>query len=194
MPFNGRCNRGFVCSGLPKCVFTIDNDLADDGCANATERITNDVYIQGSPKTRDILGLDNGYVWGQSDYQAYPFEQNRLTNCKVRYRVFREMMADYPHNQLGGISFMWLLQAIYAMRALRAQAANIVLPTLVFQAEQEHIVDNQKVTQFVKSLPAATFVTVAKAQHELLFEKDEVRESVVRQIFDFLNTSSVSKH
>jgi lysophospholipase len=136
-------------------------------------------------KFRGMFGLPDKYFWGQGNYEAHPFDENVLTNSKVRYRVFREMMENYPQNQLGGISLCWLLQSIYGMRKARANAPSILLPTLVFKAEQEQIVDNHKIEQFVKELPQATLISVPNAQHELLFEQDKVRAPVITTILDF---------
>ena len=98
-------------------------------------------------------------------------------------------MNDYPQNQLGGISSEWLLQAIVGMSLLRARAHKITLPTLVFQAAQDQIVDNEKMTQFAENLPHAELIIVPNAQHELLFEQDEPRTRVITRILDFLSVN-----
>ena len=141
---------------------------------------------------RELFGLCDTYLWGQGNYLAHPFAKNQLTNCEVRYRVFREMMTSYPQNQLGGISVTWLIQAIAAMVKLRLGAADMSLPILVFQAEQEQIVDNHKMNQFVEKLPNCEFIKVANAKHELLFEKDSVRVAVVTKILEFLSDTNFS--
>lgn len=135
---------------------------------------------------RRLVRLPASYFFGQGNYSPYPFDKNRLTNSEVRYRVFREMMVDYPQNQLGGISFDWLVQAIIGMRKARQNAALILIPTLVFQAQQEQIVDNAKMNEFVEDLPNATLLRVADAQHELLFEQDLARTLVLKEILDFI--------
>jgi lysophospholipase len=136
------------------------------------------------------LKLPARYFWGQANYQSYPFHNNSITNSETRYRVYREMMANYPQNQLGGISPQWLLQAINGMSLAMARANKITLPTLVFQAAEDRIVDNEKITQFVKELPHAELIIVPNAKHELLFEKNEPRTLVVTKILDFLSLSS----
>lgn len=137
-------------------------------------------------KLRALFRLPAVYFWGQGDYQADPFEGNQLTNSEIRYKVFKEMMASYPQNQLGGISFDWLLQALLAMRLARAGAKAIMLPTLVLQAEQEQIVDNTRMKKFADDLPNGKFVIVPNAQHELLFERNEARTLALTNILDFL--------
>lgn len=138
-------------------------------------------------KLRALLKLPTVYFWGQGDYQAGPFNNNLLTNSEVRYKVFREMMVSYPQNQLGGISFEWLLQAIIGMRLARARAKSILLPTLVLQAQQEQIVDNKVMKQFASDVPNAQLLIVPNAQHELLFEQDEARTITLTKILDFLS-------
>jgi lysophospholipase len=141
-------------------------------------------------KLRRTLGLPSAYLWGQVDYLVTPFDENRLTNSTIRYRVFREMMANYSQNQLGGVSFNWLLQSIYGMRDARTNASNIAVPILVFQADQEYIVDNKKIAEFAEAVSQCTVVKVQNAQHELLFEQDEARTLVVTKILDFVDTSN----
>lgn len=138
---------------------------------------------------RKLCGLPVRYFWGQGNYEAYPFDKNRLTNCEARYRVYREMMADYPQNQLGGISFDWLHQAIQGMRQARANGHIIAIPVLVFEAEQEQIVDNKEIGQFVNTLPNGQLIIVRGAKHELLFEQDSVRTPVLDAILTFLAQS-----
>jgi lysophospholipase len=136
---------------------------------------------------RTFLRRPAMYLWGQDDYQASPFKGNQLTNSDIRYRVFREMMDSFPQNQLGGISFEWLLQAIIAMRKARAGAKMMILPILVLQAEQDQIVDNTIIKNFANDLPNAKLVMVANAQHELLFEQNEARSLALTTILDFLS-------
>jgi len=138
---------------------------------------------------RKLLGLPIAYFWGQGNYQAYPFHTNRLTNSEVRYAHFRKIMAQFPQNQLGGISFEWLYTAIVAMQAARKYAPKLLMPILVLQAEQEQIVDNQKMSDTVSKIPQAKLLRIPQAQHEILFEKDEARQQALRAILDFLESS-----
>ncbi len=147
------------------------------------------IIVAWAVKLRKFFGVSAGYVWGQGDYQAYPFAGNRLTNSEIRYRVFREVMANYPDDQLGGISFDWLLQAIIAMQELRAQAKNILLPCLILQAQREQVVDNKLMHQVAQIIPDCEFVKVANAQHEILFEEDPARTFAMTKILDFLKAN-----
>jgi lysophospholipase len=135
---------------------------------------------------RSFFNLPVKYFFGQANYKAYPFKINRLTNSEARYRIFCEMMAQYPQNQLGGISFEWFLEAIKAMREVRKNAASLLLPTLVLLAEEEKIVDNDKAQAFLKKVPNGRVITVPNAQHELLFEQDEARELAINEMLDFI--------
>ena len=135
--------------------------------------------------SRRILGFPIRYFWGQGDYQAYPFHTNRLTNSEARYDIFRQVMAQYQTTQLGGISFEWLYQAILAMQKVRASLSTILIPVLVLQAEQEKIVDNQRMSQAIKSIANVEFHLIEKAQHEILFENDLAKHTALTLILDF---------
>lgn len=148
--------------------------------------------VNGIVKTvsawRRLMGYSIHYFWGQIDYQAFPFSTNRLTNSEARYDVFRQVMAKYPENQLGGISFEWLKQAIQGMQEVRRLAPTHTLSSLILQAEQEQIISNKRLQATAALMPNAQTVLIEKAQHEILFEQDAARERAMHKILDFYNS------
>lgn len=136
---------------------------------------------------RRAFNLPERYFLGQGDYQAYPFYKNRLTSCEKRYEVFRKVMAQDPSVQLGGIGFTWIAQAIIAMRAIRRKSHAMLLPILVFKAQADKIVDNDKIEALANDIPTARMITVPDAEHEILFETDEIRTPVIQSILTFFD-------
>ncbi len=126
------------------------------------------------------------YFLGQSDYQNIAFYKNRLTSSKIRYEIFRHMLGEQPQNQLGGISVEWLIQAVQCMRFVRSNAHQIMQDILILQAENEQIVDNNKINETIERFPNAKLVSVPNAQHEILFEQDAIRGFALTQILNFL--------
>lgn len=135
---------------------------------------------------RKILRLPIVYFWGQGKYVDLPFEANTLTNCPIRYKAFRAAMTRYADNQLGGMSFEWFKQAIIAMRAIRLRAPDIKTDTLILKAGEEKIVDNACMLAVAQSMTNAQLLEVNKAQHEILFEKDNARKTALTHIYDFI--------
>ncbi|MDT0595511.1 alpha/beta fold hydrolase [Glaciecola petra] len=135
---------------------------------------------------RQILRMPIVYFWGQGKYIDLPFEANTLTNCPIRYKAFRETMTTHADNQLGGMSFEWFKQAIIAMREIRKQASSINTHTLILQAEEEQIVDNNNMSDVAKAMNKSQLTIIQKSQHEIFFEKDEARKVALSHIYDFI--------
>lgn len=138
--------------------------------------------------TRKCLGKKPNYFLGQGDYQANKFENNNLTNSKIRYNAFVQLMADYPENRLGGISYEWLQQAIICMQTIRQNMPSVSIPSLILMAEQDQIVDNNRIKDASVAQQNAKLIVVENAQHEILFEQDEARKFAWQNIFAFLES------
>lgn len=135
---------------------------------------------------RKILRMPIVYFWGQGKYIDLPFEANKLTNCPIRYKAFRETMTTHADNQLGGMSFEWFKQAIVAMREIRKRASLIEANTLILQAEEEQIVDNKNMLDVAQALQKSQLITIKTAQHEIFFEKDDARKIALTRIYEFI--------
>ncbi len=129
------------------------------------------------------------YFLGQGDYQAFPFEINRLTHCEQRYKAFKQLYAEHTELQLGGVSFEWLYQAIVFMRKLRANMHLITVPVCIFTAENEQIVDNKKIKSSIRAIPNYSHHEVKNANHEILFELDLARNQAMTIVLDFLSSN-----
>lgn len=136
---------------------------------------------------RRLLKLPITYFWGQSDYRAIAFYKNRLTHSEIRYRAFRAVMAAYPENQMGGISFEWLQKALKAMQKVRANAQSMLIPTMLLIADDDQIVDNRYLRAVAAKLPNALTVSIPNARHEVLFEQDAARGQALKQIYGFFD-------
>jgi lysophospholipase len=127
-------------------------------------------------------------VWygpGQGPYQAKPFENNDLTTCQERYVWFRQLYAQYPQYQIGGVSWTWLACALRACRQLLH--GNIPkIPMLLLQAEQERVVDNQAQNRLWQHWQTGNKVVISQAEHELLCGQDWQRQQVYAAINEFL--------
>jgi lysophospholipase len=135
---------------------------------------------------RRLFRLPITYLWGQSDYRAIAFYKNRLTHSEIRYRAFRAVMAQYPENQMGGISFEWLSKALKAVSRVRKNAKSVLLPCLIIIAEDEQIVDNRLLRKTAKLMPNTSLIDVPNARHEVFFEQDAARSFALSKIYEFL--------
>ena len=134
------------------------------------------------------------YFVGQSNYKAKPFESNELTHSQTRYQQFIELYKSMPEIQLGGVTNHWLSEAIKAKENIFEQINQLRAPLLVLQAGMDTIVDNNAQNEFCQS--AAKFcpingpIVFAKAKHELLFEKDNIRTEAITQIKNFFHSTT----
>lgn len=146
--------------------------------------------LNASMRKYSRLGKNFGYFYGQADYAAVPFSQNKLTQSPIRYQVFRKLYTETPSLQLGGVTFNWLKAALSAMDDIEQRIGNLDLPCLVLSAGADKVVDNRRQKRVAKKLPNATFKTIPGARHELLIERDDIRRPVMTLLLDFLTQYS----
>jgi len=107
-----------------------------------------------------------------------PFEDNRLTADPVRFARSYDLVAKLPRLFVGGPTFGWLYAAFRAMReaADPAFATAIRVPTLVVIGALDRVVSVTAVERLASELRAGGQVVIAGAEHELLMERDVIRE------------------
>ncbi len=128
------------------------------------------------------------YAPGYSDYYPKPFEDNPLTQCEVRYRWFRDLYEQKPELKLGGPSTRWVWQGLMAAKQCIQLTRQIKIPTLVIQGGLDKVVSNAAqvrfVTRLAKTNPNSQILIINDAKHELLFEKDEIRNQALDAILE----------
>ncbi len=90
---------------------------------------------------------------------------------------------------VGGATFKWVLEAIRSCNKLNASgyAEAIQTPTLILQASEEQIVDNQAQTDIAALMPNAQVAVIEGAMHEILKEADDKRAAVWEEIGKFID-------
>ncbi len=146
-------------------------------------------------RTLDWLGLGRNYVPGGngSAYFLQPFNKNVLTSDPARYAKFTEMARDCPEVWTGAPTVHWLDEAFRLMAAFKdiAFPMSISVPCLTIAAGLDQVVDIEAATRFVGFMNGRNMVVIPGAQHELLIERDELREQFLAA-FDAFIPGSVS--
>ncbi|VVT44626.1 Lysophospholipase L2 (EC [Kosakonia radicincitans] len=145
-------------------------------------------WAESYPRLRD------NYAIGTGSWRALPFAINVLTHSRERYRRNLRFYADEPTLRVGGPTWHWVREGILAGEHALAGAANDDTPTLIIQAEEEHVVDNRMQQRFCEIRAAAghpceggkPFV-IPGAYHEILFEKDAMRSVALNAIVEFFD-------
>ena len=128
------------------------------------------------------LGKGENYVFGKGPYQPVDPADNKLSHDAERMARMNEIIKKYPALCLGGPTFHWLEQCQRAIDQLPEILPKIAIPVLILQAEQEQIVNNQALDFYPALLPQGQLERVRGAKHEILFERDEIRQPVLNAI------------
>ena len=129
---------------------------------------------------------------GQKPYKEKPTEMKLLTHSKMRFDLCQKLYEQNEYIQVGGPSAQWIWQSLLIKKQIFAAASNIQLPILLLQGGKDKIVSNEDMFKFHHIRQAANlpikFEIHADGLHELLFEQDEIRDTVLNQILDFAHT------
>ena len=129
-------------------------------------------------------GLGSLYVPGAGgDFgeRSRRFEGNELTGDRERFeRAIAQIDAD-PRLALGGPTLGWLRQAIESMDVVHAPGfpESVRTRIWVFSAGDDALVSLAAQAGIVERLQDARQIMIEGAQHELLMEKDSIRDRVL---------------
>lgn len=155
------------------------------------------LFVRIMNKINKCLSNQPWYFFGQSSFQVRPFQHNRQTHCQQRYNAYLTLYKECERIQLGGVTINWLNEAFKTEKKLLKNLHKIETPLCVMQASKDRVIDNHKLKAFCKKLHHLSPRIISKdptlinqARHELLFEKDSIRDHVFSVILDFFNEPS----
>lgn len=125
------------------------------------------------------------YALGQKAYHELPFEQNDQCQSQLRYVWAKHLYQTHPELRVGGPSARWVWQAIRAAKHCIQDAGKLQTPLLLLQAENDTIVDNRAQLLFDDHTDRCQLKVIESARHELLMEKDELRDQVFSETMKF---------
>ena len=134
------------------------------------------------------------FVWGMAgrDHVTLPFERQIVTSDPMRYRRSQEMLAAHPELSLNGPTWGWLAAALQSITLLHASgyAESIQTPALFFAAGKDRICNSDALHAFAARMPQADCVTVVGAEHEILMERDVLRDQLWAAFDVFMNAKA----
>ena len=132
-------------------------------------------YAEGAGR----LGFGDSYAMGHSDQTGLipTFENNPLTSDRERFDRNLLIARSAPELTLGGPTIAWLCAAMRSMKRLaQPEAADrIRLPTLLFAAGDDRIVNSRAINWLADHLKSGTLVQLPNSRHEILQERDHIR-------------------
>ena len=124
-------------------------------------------------------GLQAAYAPGGSSYrpETTPFRGNRLTSDPHRFNDHRKAVEQNPDLAVGGVTFGWLHAAYRSIDRLKhtgcLEAVN--QPVLLVNAGADKIVSAEAQYAAAERLPNGRIITIPDARHEILKERDDLR-------------------
>jgi len=133
------------------------------------------------------LGLGEAYAPGSRDYGPWKqvFEGNALTSDPVRFAETHAFIAADPRLASGGGTFGWLKAALASVKLLadKDYLAGFATPICLVQAGDDKVVSNAAQDRFAAAVPCCELHRIDGARHELLKERDALRDRFW-QLFD----------
>ncbi len=128
-----------------------------------------------------VFGL-HSYAFGQKDWDATErANTNMFSHDPIRNTVHDAWYQSDPTLQVGGVTFGWLYHALKSCGKLsnRKTLTAIKTPILLALAGKEELVDNQTIKRAANLLPQAKTLEFPESGHEILMEKDDIRNKLL---------------
>jgi len=127
-----------------------------------------------------LLGLSDSFVPGWKNHapEANPFEGNLLTSDRLRFERAREAVQAAPYLGIGAPTIGWVAAACSSISTINSDAfmASVKVPILIVAAGNDRIVSTPALERFASRIKNCTRIVLAGAKHEILQERDQLRE------------------
>lgn len=137
-----------------------------------------------------FFGLGDAYVPGGHEIarESAPFEGNLLSTDEKRYLRNQAILQAAPELGIGWPTIGWLRSAIASMKLINAFAypASVHVPVLMLTAGNDRVVCNRAIEELAAQLKAGSQIVIHGARHEILQERDGLREQALAAIETFL--------
>jgi len=134
-----------------------------------------------------VFGFGERYIPGGSPYRdGAPFHENLFTSSKVRFKINQELIRSDPLVALGAPTNRWLKEALLVAETVVERAGELHIPILLLQSGADKVVSSRAQKLFCGRAAECQLRVIAGARHELLMERDSLRDQAIRLIIDFI--------
>lgn len=130
------------------------------------------------------------YKRKESRDQRALFESNLNTGCQYRFSFHRELEKRHPQLLIGAPTYGWLREAARLSRSVMKNKRDLNVGILLMQAEADEIVCNKAQDKFAHEVNNCRLIRLKEARHEVLHERDSIRNRALVQIHKFLKEHS----
>jgi lysophospholipase len=138
----------------------------------------------------DFVALGARYVpgGGARPLSLQPFAGNRLTTDPVRYGRAADILRQHPQLGIGDPTVRWSQAMFSTFRrfAERDFGRRIATPSLMLVAGQDPLCSPDAAERLAERLRGCRAVVIPGAKHELLFERDAIRDLALAAIDRFI--------
>ena len=131
------------------------------------------------------LGTKNLPFQKQRSGLPIPFNINKLTSDKDRYRHWAAYFQTTPRLRLGPPTYGWIVAALKSMAYVNRNASELNIPCLIVAAGADPIVDPKSNETFARKA-GGRYNVVPGALHELFLERDVYRDQFFETFDEFL--------
>ena len=134
-----------------------------------------------------LFGQGERYVFGKTAYKPADLNNNELSSCKTRMKWMNRINRKFPEIHLGGPTFRWAHLCANAIKRLPEIIPRVEIPVLILQSGKDKIVSNQTIEKLTALFFKGRLEQVKHAKHEILFERDHLRDAMLQQIFAYFS-------
>lgn len=135
-----------------------------------------------------LLGQGASYAPGEGDASPdEPFERNRVTSSRDRWREILAFRKRHPEALTGGASVDWVAQALDRSVRFRKAARSLGPETLILEAGRDALVIPCHPDP-ATGRPGPMVVRFPEARHEILMEREPIRRQALGTILSFLES------
>ena len=142
--------------------------------------ITRSPFLRAFIDALVMVGLGDLFVPGgrSKPWELGPFDESRLTSDRLRYERIRDVLDAAPWVGLGSATIGWLNAASRSIMQINALsfAPSVKVPTLIVAAGNDTVVSTHAIERFATRVRTCRHLVIAGARHELLQERDEIRD------------------
>ena len=140
-------------------------------------------YLAGSLSA--IAGTS--YVMGGTDWR-FPailpaVDRALLSSDPVRAALQDNLFRANPDIVVSDVTYGWVYHANRSCIALNMQLAQIQTPVLLAAAGKDWLVDSAAIKLAASTMPHATLMEFPDARHEILMERDEIRDKFMAAFY-----------
>ncbi len=133
------------------------------------------------------LGQGQSFATGQG-YRIVPeFDKNLNSRDFQRWFLWEKYyVPENPSITLGGANFNWIKVCLDVGNTALKKADKVKIPVLFLQAEDDKIVNPGGMNEAASRIKGCKKVLFESSYHEILMEKDEVRDKALVEIKGFI--------